>query len=954
MRVRGVRVLRGVLLALVAWLWVIGDCAALDAAQRHYRIPPGTLDDSLRAFGVQSGTQLLYAASLTAHRRSPGLTGSYQASQALHRLLLGSGLDAVEVTADTYVLKAAPAGQKTPRPVPLSPLPRSAPPTNLAQVDVTGMHLWRSELEMASPLTVISHEQIEHSGYQTLYDLLRAQPGIRVSNAPVAMTDGAVYQNNGLSGASGAAAVDLRGLGSAATLFLIDGQRMAGNALAQDNFSTVDDLNSIPLALIDHVEILRDGASSIYGADAMAGVINVVLRKNVSGFSATSSYGESEHGDAGQHRLTASLGGPISANGHALLSVDYLQRQPLLGDARRWNLPQQRQAAGTNGSDQPDAGTFYIGDGDVVRYAAADCPPQARSARGICIDDAAAQTNLQTSLLSRSLLGHLDQRLGAVNFYADLRWTQITQHQQMAPAVEDAIERPNGEVIYNYSLKDLGPVRDATSTTSDYLTLGFKGGRGEWEWDVHTNGQFNRSEDRLDGLVRTDALAMAVFRGAYQFNAKNSPGVLRDISPTLVRHAHAAQDSVDARISGPLAHWPQGALTLTAGMDVYHNRLNDVPDALLLTDQVFQFQTPSARSEDRWSADAYAEFSAPLTRRLDATFGWRLDRTEGYGQAFSPKLGLRWRLLDSLSLRGTLAKGYRAPTLLQLSRSPTLAASGFVIQVPNSVLPCALSFPATSDTSFCELQLNSVSNAKLRPETSRSYTLGLVWTPTDNLGVALDYYQIRRDHEIAELPVTYALTYPGSYPQLFQRDNQGLLYALDQQLVNLGHTDARTFDLDAHYSHQTEGYGRYTLNLGVNYLQRLDREMVAGMPLLHYAGYDSQPRWSALLGLEWNYRDWTTTANLRYTGHYRYGDYADSYEVCPDYLQQGGKCNTPAFTLLDLNLAYDGIPNVTLAFNVHNALDHQPVYYGAPGTAYNPMYDDVIGRSYLFSVTYRR
>ncbi|MFC5741523.1 TonB-dependent receptor [Dyella tabacisoli] len=959
MSVGGQHIVRGAgfLVALMGWLLTVHVYAA--AAETHnYSIPAGSLDDSLHAFASQSGTQILYAPELTAHHRSDGLSGRFDANQALRRLLQGSGLNAIAVNNNTYVLKtAAPAPPLPSTAIP--PIERVQTATKLMPVEVTGTHIRRTSLETASPLTIISHEEIEHSGYQTLYDLLRAQPGIRVSNAPVAMTDGAVYQNNGLSGATGAASVDLRGLGSAATLFLIDGQRMAGYGLAQDDSTTVNDLNSIPLALIERVEILRDGASAIYGSDAMAGVINVILRKTATGLSLTGSYGVSGHSDGRQRRFTASFGGQISHDGHALLSVDYLQRQPLLGAARSWNTQGPHKQDSTNGSATPGGDEFFL-DGASVRHTA-DCSQQDPHANGNCVDDSARLTNLQTGFLSRSVLGHLDQNLGSVQAYADLRWTQVTQRQQMAPVKEDLWlpanhpdnKRHRGQTVYGYSVNDLGPVRDVTESTSNHLTLGLKGGLGEWDWDTHVNDQRNRSEDRLDGLIRTDLFARALFNGNYRFDGHNNPQLLAAISPTLIRHAHASQTGASLHLAGPLAQWSQGALSMALGVEAYRDRLSDTPDPLLLSNQVFQFQSPSARREDRWSSAAYMELSAPLTRSLEVDLAWRMDRSQGYGRAISPKFGVKWNLADSFSVRGTWAKGYRAPTLLQLSRPATLAATGFLMQVPNQILPCNVSYPADENTSFCEVRLNSVNNTQLRPETSHSYTFGMVWAPTSDMGIALDFYRIRRNNEITQLPVTYAVQHPGSYPQLFQRDRHGELYALNQQLVNLGHTDARTIDLDLRYGLQTAHYGHYALNLGVNYLARLNREVVANTPLLHYAGYASQPRWSALAGLEWRYRDWTTTANLRYTGHYRYAPYADSYLSCPDYLEQADKCNTPAFVLLDLNTAYSGFRHWTLALNVHNALNHSPVYYGTPGTAYNPLFDDVLGRYYLFSFTYR-
>ncbi|WP_323135381.1 TonB-dependent receptor [Dyella silvatica] len=692
----------------------------------------------------------------------------------------------------------------------------------------------------------------------------------------------------------------------------------------------------------------------------MAGVINVILRKNASGLGLTGSYGVSARGDAEQRRFTASMGGQISHGGRALLSVDYLQREPLLGSARSWNAPNQPHQDATNGSSTPSGASFYL-TGDSVHHSAADCTEKNRDANGTCIDDAARLTNLQTAFVSRSVLGHVDQNIGSVQAYADLRWTQTTQRQQMAPVQEDLMLPANhpdnklhhDQAIYGYSVNDLGPVRDFTQTTNSYILLGLKGGLSEWDWDTHVSYQRNKSEDRLDGLIRTSAFARALYYGTYRFDGHNSANLLHAISPTLIRHASSSQTSASVHLAGPLAQLPQGALSMAVGVEAYRDRLADLPDPLLLSNQVFQFQSPSARHEDRWSSAAYMELSAPLTRRLEADLAWRMDRNQGYGRAISPKFGLKWNLSDSFSLRGTWAKGYRAPTLLQLSRPATLAATGFLLQVPNQLLPCVTSAPATDTTSFCEVRLNSVNNAQLRPETSHSYTLGMVWAPTNDIGVALDYYRIRRNNEITQLPVTYAVQNPDSYPQLFQRNARGELYAFNQQLVNLGHTDARTLDLDVRYGFDTTRYGHYALNLGVNYLMRLNREVVADTPLLHYAGYASQPRWSALAGLEWSFHDWITTANLRYTGHYRYEPYADSYESCPDYLVQLGKCNTPAFVLLDLNLAYRGIPHWMLAFNVHNALNHAPVYYGTPGTAYNPLFDDVLGRYYLFSFTYR-
>jgi len=944
------------LLAAVLALLLLPARAAVAAEDRDYRIAAGSLEDGLHAFAVQSGAQLLYAPELAAGRRNRNLSGHYSADEALQQLLRGSGLRAVAVDTHTYVLKAAPATLiSTPAPE-LPPIERPGPAPRLAPVEVTGTHIRRTDVETASPLTVIDREQIERSGYQTLFDLLRAQPGIRVSNAPVAMTEGELYQNNGLATATGAASVDLRGLGSSATLFLVDGQRMAGYGLSQNNFNTVNDLNSIPLALVERVEILRDGASAIYGSDAMAGVINVIMRKDAPGFSFSSSYGVSERGDARQRRVTASGGGSIGHDFNALVSVDYLERQPLLGGARDWS--RQRQSGDSDSSGEASA---FVLDGANLRYLAGGCSARQRNASGVCIDDDAQLTSLQTGLLSRSLFAHLDRRFDQLQVYADLRWTKLDQRQQMAP-LRDSFMLPAAhpdnrsgadEPIYDHSFSDLGPVRDLAMSTNRFVTLGLKGRWEEWDWDVHANDQRNRSDDELRGLLRVDTFAKSLRDGSFRLDASNDADVVQAISPVLMRHAQASKTSFSMQLTGPLAQLPHGPLSMAIGAETWRDRLDDRPDPLLLNNLVQQFDAPYVRRENRRSLAAYVELQAPLTAKLQANLAWRLDRSQPYGAAISPKLGLKWDVREDLSLRGTWAKGYRAPTLLQLSRPPVLVATRFITQVANSALPCINATPATEDTSFCQVQANSVSNPGLRPETSRSYTFGAVWAPTSALGVALDFYRIRRDHEIIALPLSYALLHPDSYPQLFVRNRRGVLYALNQQLVNLGHTDARTIDLDVRYRHQTARFGSYDLHLGIDYLDQLNRQMIAGDPSMRYAGYASQPRVSALASLDWTYRDWTVGGNLRFTGHYRYEPYAGSPLSCPDDMQQNDKCRTPSLTLLDLHAAYNGLPHWSFTLNVHNVLDHQPVYYGSPGVAYNPMFDDVVGRYYLVGIAYR-
>jgi len=934
-------------------LYLLGLCTGLHAAgqRSNYHIAAGSLNDVLRVFVQQSGAQLLYPPEQTAHRHSKGLEGRYDPPQALDLLLRDSGLHAEAVAPGTYVLRRTPHPARQVARIPR--VPEQHRPTQLGMIEVTGTHIRRTVLETAAPLTVIDRAQIEHSGYQTLFELLRAQPGIRVNNTPVAMTDGSAYQNNGLSGAIGAAAVDLHGLGPTATLFLIDGQRMAGYGLAQGEFGLVSDLDSIPLALIERIEVLRDGASAVYGSDAMAGVVNIILRKKFDGVALDVTTGISSHGDASQHRGTVTFGTTTAGGSDLLLSLDYLSRLPLLGRQRTW-VADAARAATTAGDANTDF--FYFDNGQINHAGGQTCSQFLPD--GPCTSTASSQTNLQTGLESRSLLGHFDHPMGSLSFYLGFRWTMLRQRQQMAPATKQLLLSDPGQAgssrQLTYAFDDIGPVRDVTRSSSDQLTLGLRGSPGAWHWDVHLDDQRNAGTDRVHGLLRTSVLDRALSDGSYQLGSyDNRPGLLAQLSPTLLRTGHTSQTGFSAHVSGPIGDWRSGTPSVAVGVEGYRERLVDHPDPLLIHNDVFQFQSPYTRRGDRWSSAAYLELEVPLGRRVTANLAGRVDHSSGFGWATSPKLGLKWDISDSVSLRGTVARGYRAPTLPELDRPQALTPSGVVVEVPDALLPCRDPTPASGSTTYCTLRLDSVGNPGLRPERSRSVTLGLVLAPTPALGIALDVFQIRRTNEINSLPVSYALEHPDIYPQLFQRDAAGVLDAFDQQLVNLGHTTVRSYDLDLHYRLETGRFGRFGFNLSVDWLAELRRQTHPGAALESFAGYANQPRTTALAGLEWASGNWSSSANLRYTGHYAFAPSSNSLVTCPTAQQQAGHCTTPAFSLLDLDLEYAGIRHWRFGLNVHNALDHRPVYYGNPIVGYNPAFDDVVGRYFLLSFRYR-
>jgi iron complex outermembrane receptor protein len=928
---------------------LLAVCVATFASAGEYRISPGPLETALLAFSRQGNAQLFFAPTLVAGKQSPGLTiDDASQAHALATLLRGSGLRADQVADDAFVLRAIRSTQSARQPSsikPLPPLPLDAViPTELGHVQVFGL-LPRTEIETSQPVTVIDRQDIEYSGYQTLYELLRAQPGIRVDNAPVATGDSQTYLNNGLSGATGAASVSLHGLGATATPVLIDGQRLVGYGLAQGQFGTATDLNSIPLALIDRVEILRDGASVLYGADAMAGALNIVLRKQFEGAEISAMTGTSFHGDAAQQRVSGTFGSALPGAGHMLLSFDYLNRQPLLNRQRRWTR-------NTNQADDED--DYFFVNGAGFGYAGELC--RVFRPTDACQADPDGQTTLQTSLRSRSLLLHVDRPVGALSLYGDLRWTSLRQSQQSPPWTGNfGYGYDDAGRFETYSFDDVGPVVDRTDSRTLQLTLGLNGKVGAWNWDLRLDGQSNAVDDRIHGLIRESVLD----GDNYQFGSDdNSPALLAALSPTLLRHGLATRSGFTGRVDGVLGNTHQGDITLTAGLEAYRESLVDRPDPLLLTSDIYQIQPPSVRSNDRWDTATYAEVKAPLLPRLTADAGVRIEHSDGYHGSASPRMGLKWNISDMLSLRGSWALGYRAPPLMSLVQSPSVTGSQEYLAVPSYLLPCQSGVDYGDGSATCILRLESAGNPHLQPERSHSLGVGIVFAPTTRLGMTLDAYQLDRYREIGAIPLDYGVQQPEAFPQLFLRDANGVLYAFEQQAVNLGRARLRTVDLDMRYQLPTARYGEFTFELGVNWLAQLKRRLVGDDTWLSYAGYANQPRVTALASLDWRYRDWLLTTNLRYTGHYAYAPYAP-YAAYTDgafrcsYQNPANHCETPAFTLVDVDVSYAGWPRWTFGVNVHNLFDHRPVFYGDTNLDYSPTFDDIVGRYLQFSVHYR-
>ena len=928
------------------------ECAA-GADLHRFHVEGGDLGDTLNAVAAQAGVQILYDASLVAGRRAKALDGNFAVDDALARVLSGSGLAAVAATRDAYVLKRRLPAKRAPPPEAVVDAPAPESTTELASIFVRGPGPQRAAAESALSITVIDREQIDASGYTTLFDLLRAQPGIDVANQPEAMTSASSSAFK--TGAAGAAAVALRRLGAKNTLILVDGRRITGYGISELDTASVPDLTSIPLAIVDRVEILRDGASVVYGSDAVAGVINIILRRDFSGSAIEAYTGVSDRGDTASSRLSYRWSTNADNGTRAFVSVDLAHADPLVGDERSgYTLDQRSHGLADLRSPASYPGNLIYGSRYVAR---AGCAPADLSPDGVCLLDNAKFTTLQTGKSAESVFARVTHPLGDdIVLHADLRAANVTQKQQSAPStsqITNPSPAPGEADSLVYSFNDLGPVEETTRSTLASLTAGATGHSGRWSWDADARVEQNRVHDAIDHLILATARdGMPVFDFAHPSIDPDSEAVA---APEVVRRGESTLDALNFDLSGPLVDLPGGApAALTGGFELRREGIELTPDALLRQSALANQAPEVPVSAYRPAAAAYAKVDIPLTASFDAYAAGRFDKTRGYGARLSPAVGLSWNALPSVTLRATRYAGYRAPALSELHRfgGSLSTAVAQTYYIPRELGPCAIVTTQTPEQLGCSLYTTSTSNPDLAAETSYTNAIGLDWFPSPAFSFDVDVYDTVRNHEIAELPLEYALENAGLFPGFLSRNANGELVAINEMLVNLGRTRTRGVDLEAHWDVETTGAGRFKIGLGLNYLGDLEREVTPGSDPLQSAGFKSEPRVTAVTSLRWATGSWIAGANLRYTGNYAYEEYAGAADACPAYKATLGKCRTPSFTLVNLSLTYQGLRHWSISGYVNNVFDHAPRYYDEASGGYNPAFDDPVGRYFALRAAY--
>ncbi len=899
-----------------------------------YRITAGTLDEALKLWARQSQRQILFASEQVAGRRVPGLSGKHDPDAALARLLQGSGFSALRINLTTYTLRPIPVAASMQ--VPPSSTEVAAPrqsvqvpeAVEMQPVEVIGTHIPGLSMITPRPVTLIDREQIKSSGYQSLFELLRVQPGVR-GHHPV----GVAFDNGqAVVPGGGAAAASLDALGPRAVLFLVDGRRPATYGLVSGAYGALFDLDSIPLNMVDYIEIQRGGASAIYGSDAIAGVVNIVLRKDLVGSEAAALYGLSSRGDAGTRRLSLGSGFDLSHGGHLFIDIDRLQRDGLPGDARPWHTDDLGRFG------LPDArfelGAYLLGIFPTETWP--DCPPPGDGSSGVCRLDTSRGFSLQPALSSTAGHGRYDIALrNSVRAHVDVRASHTTKSILSSP-FSAAISQDF--YYYRYAFLDVGQVRNRVSHDTWSVASGFEGSAWGGNWSAHLARDRSSVTGRVSGLISISALFREIEAGSYVLGRWDAPPrVLDMLSPDARQSGAFTQDTVQVDFNRPVFGLPGGNAVLATGASLRREQLRRTSSAAFLEGDIALAPETTTRTRERHHVSAYAELNMPLSPRFEVNVASRMDHVNGYGDRFSPQAGFKWQLTDRFILRGSAGHGYRTPTLYEL-RAPLGFTSLVTLQLEPGDPPCATPWGENG----CDLEVISQETPGLRPEASRSQTLGMVWSPVAGMDISLDRYRIVRRNEIQQVDVTR----PRDHADAWLLDEQGRLSGIALRYGNLAKTRVSGWDLDVRYGRDTR-WGDIGVRLSGSYLEQLENTSLVERETTDRIGFDL-PRVVTTGSISWQRGDWGTTLNLQHSGKTHAWNAGES---CPR--PESGRCENPSITLLGLNLAWNGLENWQFALNVNNLTDRQPRNYATRAGGYDISRDDPFGRYYLLSVARR-
>ncbi len=888
---------------------------------------------------------------------------------------------------------------------------QSEPASKLERVEITGSMIKRLDSETPAPVSVISRQMIERSGATSLDELLRMDS----STGTGSLND----MDTGNGFATGTASVALRGMGSAATLTLINGRRLAPAAVVDPNTgqSTVFNINAIPVSAIERIEILKDGASSLYGSDAMAGVVNIILRKDYQGqLIALNAQQSLQDGLFKTATGSAMLGfGNLATEGFNVFGgIDVYKRDGVMiaeaPDRVRQDLfgPLFSRLVSDSTSAYPgNLYTYNAGKSGSFRAMLPGCaaenqaPTSATNPVTVCkynADAAGIQyTGDQTrkagflrgnlalgasTLLSLELLASRVEsaytdapasRTESLSQWGDAQGNAVVFNGLALPGthpdnptrlatVAKPVVMKVGSSSYTFTKPTLLGLRyrfvdipAASRSIADNLrtVLSVNSQWAGWELDAGFLHHIQKNQRLGEGRLSLSGLNQAVASGSYRFGGSNTAEAIAGIARNTVDEGRSVTSSLDARGSRELAELAGGPLMLGLGGELRRETFSVEADAVMAKGDLIGRGIGEAEGR-RHVAAAYAELQLPWLKNLETQVALRGEHYSDFGSSLTGKLGAKYKLMEGLALRGTHATGFRAPSLSQIAKSAVFAFS----TVQDKKL-CPVKSTGNDD---CERRISSVnqSNPNLQPEKSKSYTLGLLLEPAKGAELVLDAWYFDRKGEVDRLSAQQVIDREAEFPDSVIRlpsdvpGKPGPISQVLRKFRNLAQSKTGGIDFESSLRWSAGEGHDFKLKFSGSRMLTRKRQVEEGQPVLETLGFYGVPRIKSRLSLDWDRGPWSLTISSNYAGSFRSHGASSSCQAELVEAKREDLCTMAAWVTGDVSLVYRGFKGFKLGASLRNFTGVKPPFDPTESdTGFDSTYANPYGRYLSMTASYQ-
>jgi len=836
----------------------------------------------------------------------------------------------------------------------------------IPEIVVTGSRIGRHSGDGPLPLEVYDQADLAASGVNSLQDFSRYLPlNVGIPND----------EQTSASAAPGTTFFNLRGIGEQATLTLVNGRRIAAYGSAQTSGHTFVDVNSLPFAAIERIEVLKDGASAIYGSDAVAGVVNIILKQHYDGLSASAGYLTTTHDDAAETTVNL-LWGTSSRAFEAIVSTSFFRRDPLVSTDRRFLADMDLRDVGghNNRSGFSSPMTAFLPDTGRAQAEPA-CPTDTSHPLAYVTPIRQPHPRLDSlCTMNQKLFTHsipATERLGLTAFahygasdelsvFADLLVSHVRTDSRLPPAITDRTPLPGlpfplaeadhpGNpfgipVAMSYSIIDAGPLKLDTESLGGRIATGIAGKASRFDWRLSAGWSESDVETRhispVDSVLFQEALLgrggpdRDQYYDPFGLYPENPPAVIAAFQvPQSLREDRLREFTVDGEFHGAGPELAGGRLRWVAGIQYRRQHGTTEGDDFQASGRALGIDLLRPMQAERDIGAAYFEFALPVTTALELQLAARHERYSDFGGSTHPKLALRWSPGDTIAMRASYGTSFRAPTLVELHR-PAVEGQAFLFDTTRCEITAApvdcVRFPYTTF---------SGGNSDLEAEEGRSWYADITWRPAAVPGFSanLAFWRFEHDQRILDVDAQFIVDEFGTDPDLVVRlppspldppGTPGPIDYVNTRPLNVQQLETQGVDLGLDFTAEYANYGRLSVAGRFTYLDEYVIEENAGsivhLDLAGGAQLFPLPRVRGNLQFDWDHDAWRAAVLVHYTGGYR-----SPLNRVVDSIETDQPINVDSHVTLDLQLGYslDLLDGASISLGCQNCADAKPPAY---------------------------